>query len=157
MRIVAVDPKQKALPQGVAGECWNLYRLADILNKSDFLVIAAPHTPETEKLFRRSLFQSMKNTSYLINIGRGAIVDLKDLTVALESGEIAGAGLDVFETEPLPVNHPLWKMENVIITPHVAGHSPRIPERHLQVLLDNVRRFSQGKELKNLVDKTLWY
>ena len=157
MRIVAVDPKQKVLPQGVAGECWNLDRLADLLAESDFLVIAAPHTPETEKFFRQSLFQSMKNTAYLINIGRGAIVDLKDLTEALKSSEIAGAGLDVFETEPLPVNHPLWKMENVIITPHVAGHSPRLPERHLQVLLDNVRRFSQGKELKNLVDKTLWY
>ena len=78
-------------------------------------------------------------------------------TDALEKGEIAGAGLDVFEIEPLPAEHPLWGMENVIITPHVAGTSPRIAERHLGVLLDNVRRFVSGEPLRNVVDKSRWF
>jgi len=75
----------------------------------------------------------------------------------LQNGLIAGAGLDVFETEPLPVTHPLWRMDNVIITPHVAGASPRIAERHLATLLENVRRFVAGDALLNVVDKHKWF
>src|SRR5205807_10116299 len=127
------------------------------LSESDFVVIAAPHTPQTYKLFRRVQFQQMKRSAYLINIGRGAIVDIADLAAALEAGEIAGAGLDVFEIEPLPADHPLWRMENVIITPHVAGYSPRIAERHLAVLLENIRRFLHGEPLLNVVDKARWF
>jgi phosphoglycerate dehydrogenase-like enzyme len=99
----------------------------------------------------------MKPSAYLINIGRGAIVNLDDLVAALEAQEIAGAGLDVFEIEPLPSNHPLWKFPNVILTPHVAGQSPRIAERHLNLLLDNVRRFVRGEPLVNVVDKRRWF
>lgn len=84
-------------------------------------------------------------------------MDLADLTAALEAGEIAGAALDVFEIEPLPADHPLWKRENVILTPHVAAASTRIAERHLGVLLDNVRRFANGEELCNVVDKAKWF
>ena len=156
MTVIAVDPRQRHAPEGVEA-LWKPDRLSDLLSGSDFVVVAAPHTPETEKLFRRSLFQQMKPTAYFINIGRGMIVDLADLTAALQAGEIAGAGLDVFETEPLPTEHPLWKMDNVILTPHVAGSSPRTAERHLEVLLDNVRRFSEGRALRNLVDKAKWF
>lgn len=156
MKVIAVDPQVKEIPHGVSA-LWRLDRLSDFLSKSDFVVIAAPHTPETEKLFRRPLFRQMKSSAYLINIGRGMIVDLADLTTALQVGEIAGAGLDVFETEPLPLHNPLWKMANVIITPHVAGSSPRVPERHLEVLLDNVRRFASGEALLNVVDKAQWF
>ena len=156
MRVVAVDPAQAAPPPGVAA-LWRPDRLPDLLAESDVVVIAAPHTPETEKLFRRVQLRQMKRTAYLINIGRGAIVDLGDLVDALRAGEIAGAGLDVFETEPLPAGHPLWGMENVIITPHVAGCSPRIAERHLGVLLENVRRFVRGAPLANVADKARWY
>ncbi len=99
----------------------------------------------------------MKPTAYLINVGRGAIVKLADLTDALQQGLITGAGLDVFETEPLPAEHPLWRMENVLITPHVAGYSTEIAERHLQVLLDNVQQFERGETLRNVVNKRLWY
>jgi phosphoglycerate dehydrogenase-like enzyme len=84
-------------------------------------------------------------------------VDLADLTAALQAGEIAGAGLDVFEVEPLPAGHPLWRMENVIITPHCAAASPRVPERHLETLLDNLRLFVAGLPLRNVVDKTKWF
>lgn len=156
MRVLAVDPVQTAAPPGVAA-LWPLERLPDLLAESDYLVIAAPHTPQTEKMFRRAQFQQMKRTAYLINIGRGAIVDLADLTPALSAREIAGAGLDVFETEPLPPDHLLWRMPNVIITPHIAGTSPRIAERHLNVLLENIRRFVRGEPLLNVVDKQRWF
>jgi phosphoglycerate dehydrogenase-like enzyme len=156
MRVVAVDPAQAKSPEGVAA-LWPAERLPELLAVSDFVVIAAPHTPQTVKLFRRPQFQAMKPTAYLINIGRGAIVDLADLVEALRAGEIAGAALDVYETEPLPTEHPLWRMENVILTPHIAGYSPRIAERHLALLLDNVRRFRTGEPLRNVVNKALWY
>jgi phosphoglycerate dehydrogenase-like enzyme len=156
MRVLAVDPVQTAPPPGVAA-LWRVDRLPELLGESDFVVIAAPHTPETVKLFRRVQFRQMKPTAYLINIGRGAIVDLQDLAAALQAGEIAGAGLDVYETEPLPPDDPLWAMENVILTPHVAGSSPRIAERHLAVLLENVRRFARGEALTTVVDKRRWF
>jgi phosphoglycerate dehydrogenase-like enzyme len=136
---------------------WRPERLPELLAESDFVVIAAPHTPRTEKLFRRAQFQGMKRTAYIINIGRGAIVDLGDLVGALEAREIAGAALDVFEIEPLAADHPLWRFPNVILTPHVAGFSPRIAERHLELLLDNVRRFVRGEPLRNVVRKSEWF
>jgi phosphoglycerate dehydrogenase-like enzyme len=153
MRVLAVDPARVEAPPGVES-LWRPERLPELLGESDFVVIAAPHTPETEKLFRRPQFRRMKPSAYLINIGRGTIVDLNDLTEALEVGELAGAALDVFETEPLPANHPLWRMgDRVILTPHVAGYSPRIAERHLALLLDNIGRFVRGEPLRNVVDK----
>lgn len=156
MSVLAVDPRPRQEAPGCR-ECWPIERLGELLERSDFVVIAAPHTPQTAKMFRREQFRGMRRSAYLINIGRGAIVDLADLTAALEAGEIAGAGLDVFEIEPLPAEHPLWTMPGVIMTPHVAGVSPRIAERHLAVLLENVGRFVRGEELQNLVDKRQWY
>ncbi len=157
LRVLAVDPFPAHQPEGIEA-VWPVERLPDLLCASDYVAIAAPHTPRTEKMFRRTQFQQMKRTGFLINIGRGAIVDLTDLTAALEAGELAGAALDVFETEPLPAEHPLWQMgERVILTPHVAGYSPRIAERHLGVLLDNLRRFVAGQPLLNVVNKALWF
>jgi phosphoglycerate dehydrogenase-like enzyme len=155
MRVLAVDPVRDRPPDGVA--LGRPDRLPNLLAESDYVVIAAPHTPETEKLLRRPQFQQMKRSAYLVNVGRGAIVDLADLTAALRAGEIAGAGLDVFETEPLPADHPLWQMPNVILTPHVAGFAPCIAGRHLEVLLDNLRRFQAGEPLRNVADKARWY
>lgn len=155
MRIIAMDPKAEKPP-----EVEILFRpdgLHPLLEQSDFIVICAPHTPETERMIRREQLRRMKRTAYLINVGRGIIVDLRDLTEALKAGEIAGAGLDVFEVEPLPADHPLWGMENVIITPHVAANTPRVSERWLEVLLENLRRFVGGEPLVNVVDKRLWF
>ncbi len=156
MRLLAVDPMCRNIP-GVLDEVWPTDRLSDLLAESDYVVIAAPHTPSTFKLFRTAQFEWMKRSAVLINIGRGAIVDLQDLTDAMQHGLIAGAGLDVLEIEPLPADHPLWRMENVIITPHVAGTSPRIAERHLATLLENVRRFIADEPLLNVVDKRQWF
>jgi phosphoglycerate dehydrogenase-like enzyme len=157
MRVVAVDPVQPRPPEYVE-TLWPVEQLPELLAVSDFVVICAPHTPETQGMFRRKQFQQMKPTAYLINIGRGVIVSLDDLTASLEAGEIAGAALDVYETEPLPAGHPLWKMgDRVILTPHVAGYSPVIAGRHLEVLLDNIRRFVAGQPLRNVAEKTRWF
>ncbi len=156
MRVVAVDPQHSQAVRCVK-KIWPAEQLHLLLAESDFVIIAAPHTPETAGLFRRGRFEQMKRSAFLINVGRGAIVNLADLAAALTEGLIAGAGLDVFETEPLPADHPLWRAENVIITPHVAGYSTQIAERHLQVVLDNVQRFVRGESLRNVVDKRRWY
>jgi phosphoglycerate dehydrogenase-like enzyme len=142
MRVVAVDPVQTSSPPGVEA-LWRMDRLPELLAQSDFMVIAAPHTPETVKLFDAARIAQMKRTAYLINIGRGVIVDLKALVAALERGMIAGAALDVFETEPLPADHPLA--------------SPRIAQRHLSVLLENIGRFTGGEPLINVVNKAKWF
>lgn len=155
MRVLAVDPRASTAPEGVTFHRPD--KLDDVLGQSDFVVIGAPHTPDTYKLFNRVRIRKMKKTAYLINVGRGVIVDLADLTAALEAKEIAGAGLDVFEIEPLPAGHPLWNMDNVIITPHTAAASPRVAERHLKTLLDNLRRFVAGQPLLNVVDKAQWF
>jgi phosphoglycerate dehydrogenase-like enzyme len=156
MCVLAVDPQSREAPHGVSA-VWPTKRLDDLLRASDFVVIAAPHTPETRQLIRRPQLQSMKRDGYLINIGRGAIVCLDDLVAALAAGEIAGAALDVFEIEPLPAEHLLWNFPNVILTPHVAGQSPRVAQRHLEVLLTNMARFERGEPLVNVVDKRRWY
>jgi phosphoglycerate dehydrogenase-like enzyme len=136
---------------------WGPDRLGDLLAASDFVVIAAPQTPETAGLFHAATLAKMKKAGYLINIGRGAIVVLNDLVNALRAGKLAGAALDVFEVEPLPAESPLWDMPNVIITPHTAGYSPAIAARHLATLVENVGRFARGETLKNVVDKAAWY
>ena len=156
IHVVGVDPLVRSVPD-VVPEVWNLDRLDYLLGMSDFVVIAAPHTPETEKLFRKKQFQAMRKTAWLINIGRGIIVDLQDLTNALEEKTIAGTALDVFETEPLPKDHPLWSMPNVLITPHIAAASPRISERHLETLLRNIECHLQDKPPITLVDKKRWF
>jgi len=156
MKILAVDPVCRQV-DGIVEDVWLPERLPELLAKCDFVVIAAPHTPATYKLFRTEQFEQMKDSAFLINIGRGVIVDLEDLTSALENGLIAGAALDVFETEPLPPEHRLWKIENAILTPHIAAASPRIAERHLETLLENIRLFADGQPSATLVDKREWY
>lgn len=155
MRVVGVDVVSKAM-EGVA-DCWDLDRLPYLLAQSDFVVICAPHTPRTAGMFDYATLAQMKSSAFLVNIGRGVIVVLNDLVRALRERRIAGAALDVFETEPLPAEHPLWTFDNVILTPHVAAASPHIARRHLEVLLDNVRRFAAGQPLRNIVDKLSWF
>ena len=128
-----------------------------LLPRVDWLVIVAPHTPETERLIGREELALLRAHARLVNLGRGALVDEPALIEALRSGRLAGAALDVFENEPLPATSPLWTMENVIITPHVAGFGPQTEERRLGVVLDNVRRFVAGEPLANVADKARWY
>jgi phosphoglycerate dehydrogenase-like enzyme len=105
----------------------------------------------------RERFRRMKKGAFFINIGRGMTTRLDDLVAALREGHLAGAGLDVFEQEPLPQDHPLWTMPGVLITPHTAGHGPYLDERRYDVLRDNCRRFAAGQGLRNVVDKAHWF
>jgi phosphoglycerate dehydrogenase-like enzyme len=131
--------------------------LDSLLPLADFVILTVPHTPETEGFMHRARFQRMKRSAFFINIGRGLTTRLDDLVAALQAGEIAGAALDVFEQEPLPADHPLWTLPNVLLTPHTAGFGPYLDERRFEILLDNCRRFLAGQPLRNVVDKASWF
>jgi phosphoglycerate dehydrogenase-like enzyme len=154
-RVIGVDPN----PYGeFDGDLVTPSELDRRLPEADFIVTTVPHTPETEFMWNVDRFARMKNTAYFINIGRGMTCSLDDLVEALDRGEIAGAGLDVFEIEPLPEGHPLWAAENVILTPHIAvADAENIPERRFKLILENARRLVDGREFVNVVDKKKWY
>jgi phosphoglycerate dehydrogenase-like enzyme len=156
MRVIGVDERRREAPPGVA-ELHRADELDALLPRADFVILTVPHTPETEGFMNRARFQEMKETAFFINIGRGKTTRLDDLAAAIEAGEIAGAGLDVFEEEPLPPGHKLWTLPGVLITPHVAGYGPYLDERRYAVIADNCRRFLAGQPLRNLVDKTRWF
>jgi len=156
MRILAVDPTQTHQPDYVEN-LWRLNKLHDMLRESDFVAICCPLTSQTRKMMSTEEFKCMKPTAYLINIARGGIVDQEALIKALEAKEIAGAGLDVTVPEPLPKGNPLWQMENVIITPHMAGQSPVSSQRLMKIFTENLRRFVNSEPLLNVVDKKLEY
>lgn len=156
MRVIGVDQRWEYDTPNV--ERHGPEELDALLPQADFVIVTLPHTPETEGMWTRERFQRMKPSAYFINIGRGATTRLDDLVAALEAGEIAGCALDVYETEPLPADHRLWNMENVILTPHIAVHEAgNIDERHYAVLLENAQRFAAGRPLRNVVDKASWY
>ncbi len=131
--------------------------LYEQLGHADYVVIAAPLTPKTEGLFDERAFKAMKPSARLINIGRGPIVKTGDLLAALRNGEIAGAGLDVFEEEPLPADHPLWDMENVTMTAHMAGDFIGWKRALTDQFLENFDHWHRGDDVFNLVDKELGY
>lgn len=131
--------------------------LPEFLAQSDIIVNTLPHTPATRRLIGTEQFRRMKRTAVFINAGRGKTVDEAALIAALKKGAIAGAGLDVFEEEPLPKSSPLWTLENVIISPHQSGDGPGIGERSFNVLLENLRRLRDGRPLLNLVNKSKGY
>ncbi len=132
-------------------------QLPQLLSDSDFVVLALPLTPETNNLIGEEELLTMKPTAYLINIGRGNIVDETALTRALEENWIAGAGLDVFVTEPLPVESRLWELPNVVFSPHVAGEIEDYDLQATRLFADNLRRYLSGKRLRNVVDKKRGY
>jgi phosphoglycerate dehydrogenase-like enzyme len=156
MRVIGVDARRREAPPGVA-ELYGQDALDSLLPRADFVILTVPHTPATEGFMNRARFRLMKRSAFFINIGRGMTTRLDDLAAALEAGEIAGAGLDVFEQEPLPADHPLWTMPGVLITPHTAGFGPYLDERRYDILLDNSRRFLAGQPLRNVVDKSSWF
>ena len=152
--IVGIDPRVPSAP-GV-NEMVKPERLTEILPRADAVVIAAPQTPQTTGLFDEAMFRRMKRNSFLINVGRGKIVNLAALERAVSEGWIAGAALDVFEVEPLPAESKLWDLERVIVTPHTGGE-PHAEYREVETAVENVRRFIAGEELMNVVDKSQWF
>jgi len=156
MTVLATDARRTTAPAGVA-ELHKPEALDTLLPRADFVILTVPHTPATEGFMHRARFQRMKRSAFFINIGRGMTTKLDDLVAALNAGEIAGAALDVFEQEPLPAEHPLWTMPNVLLTPHMAGHGPYLDDRRYEIIVDNCRAFLDGKPLRNIVDKASWF
>jgi phosphoglycerate dehydrogenase-like enzyme len=130
-------------------ETWPLARLDELLPRADALVLALPLADETRHLLDESRLARMKRGALLVNVGRGALVDEAALARALSAGRLGGAGLDVFETEPLPPESPLWALRNVIVTPHSSGDTPGNWLRATEIFLDNLGRFARGEALVN--------
>lgn len=131
-------------------ETWPNDRFDELLAWADAVVVTAPLTAETRGLFDRAAFGAMREGSWFVNVGRGEIVDEDALVDALRSGRLGGAGLDVFATEPLPPDSPLWTLPNVIITPHSSGTTDRSRRRSVDRFLDNFRRHTEGRALTNV-------
>jgi phosphoglycerate dehydrogenase-like enzyme len=156
MRVLGIDPRVKELPAGMA-ELSPPDRIEERLAEADFVIVTTPETPDTLGMFNTRLFSRMKRGAYFINIARGRCVVTQDLIAALQSGRLAGAGLDVVDPEPLPDDSPLWSMPNVLITPHVAILGTPYRQKWEAILLENCRRFAAGEPLLNVVDKRKWF
>jgi len=156
MRVLGIDPRVKEPPVGMA-ELAAPERLEERLPEADFVILTTPETPDTVGLFNERLFARMKRGAYFINIARGRCAVTQDLIAALQSGRLAGAGLDVADPEPLPADSPLWAMPNVLITPHVAILGTPYRRNWEEILLENCRRFAAGQPLRNIVDKEKWF
>jgi phosphoglycerate dehydrogenase-like enzyme len=155
--VLGVDARLTEPPPGVS-ELHGPEALDGLLPRADFVIVTVPETPSTQGMIAADQLRAMKPSAYLINIGRGATVKLDDLDAALRSGEIAGAALDVFETEPLPPGHPLWTAPGMLITPHVAAASgSNLDQRREELFMDNCVRFNEGRPLRNVVDKANWF
>lgn len=150
-------PTKRKLLHDPADVVVSIERINEVLAQSDFLVLALPSTKETLHFIDKEKLNQLKKGSYIINVGRGNTMVEEDLAALLKRGHIAGAALDVFEVEPLPKNHPFWEMDNVIVSPHNAYYSPSNSERMMDLFIENLQRFSQGKPLLNVVDKNLGY
>ncbi|MCR4442009.1 MAG: D-2-hydroxyacid dehydrogenase [Peptococcaceae bacterium] len=151
MKVVAV--KRNPEETGFVDELYTPEKMSEVFKKSDYVVNLLPYTPENEKLIDRRYFELMKPTASFINVGRGKTVNEQDLIEALRTKKIKGMVSDVFYEEPLDPSSPLWEMENVFITPHVAGNSIKYLEKSLGVLRHNLRAYLRGKgELLNVVD-----
>jgi phosphoglycerate dehydrogenase-like enzyme len=131
--------------------------LVDLLPACDFVVLTAPLTADTHHIINAGTLAIMKPSAYLINLGRGPLVEETALVESLRHNKLAGAGLDVFETEPLPAESALWQLDNVIISPHVSGFTPLYDERASDLFAENLRRSLSGEPLINLVDKERGY
>jgi phosphoglycerate dehydrogenase-like enzyme len=132
-------------------------RLDEMLGQCDYVALATPLTRETRGMIGASQIAAMKPSAVIINVGRGAVIDEGALIDALENGKIRGAALDVFVTEPLPAGHPFYRLENVLLSPHSADHTPGQRHRAVDLFLENFERFQKGEPLQNLVDKHAGY
>jgi phosphoglycerate dehydrogenase-like enzyme len=156
MRIVGTDAKPIPKPDFVE-ELHDPGWFMEMVPKVDVLVAAAPHTPQTERMFNEKVFRAMKKTAYFLALSRGRLFDDMALVQALKEGWIAGAGLDVFPIEPPPSSHPIFDCPNVVMSAHTSGWSPDRQVRLIELFADNVRRYARGLPLVNVVDKVRGY
>lgn len=142
VRLTGVSDGRRKMPGFL--QVFGREHLADAAAVADFVVVLVPHTPETHHLVNDKVFAAMKSSAFVINLSRGSCVDEPALIRHLRSGSIAGAGLDVFESEPLPGDSPLWSMPNVIVTPHIGGYSDILHEQTVPVILANLSAYSES-------------
>jgi len=154
--VIAADVEPIDKPDTVS-ELFDLDGLMAFLAKSNILMVCSPSTPDTHKLLSDAHFNQMPDASFLVNVSRGRIIDETALITALQSGKLAGAGLDVTYTEPCPPESPLWEQENVILTSHSAGSSQHVRRRAMQLFIDNLHRYIKSEPLVNVVDKQKGY
>ncbi|MSQ94580.1 MAG: MBL fold metallo-hydrolase [Gemmataceae bacterium] len=157
MRVIAVDPNEAIVKPAFVFSLDRPAKMMELIPKADVVVLACPLTKETKGMFGASQFDAMRKSAHFINIARGGLVDQKAMMAALKEGTIAGAGLDVTDPEPLPDAHPLWKMTNVVVSPHIGGQSNGARDRAWRLFRENVRRFTAGEPLLCVVDKQKGY
>jgi D-2-hydroxyacid dehydrogenase (NADP+) len=156
MRVVAV----REHPEKESNPADTMYSFADLnraLSEGDFVVLTAPVTTKTRKMMNADRFNHLKSNAYLVNVGRGILIDEDALQYSLRAKSFAGAALDVTSEEPLPASSPLWTLENVFITPHTAGYAEKMWERHYDSYAENLRRYLAGEPLLWMVDKNAGY
>jgi phosphoglycerate dehydrogenase-like enzyme len=156
MKVIGVDPEDKPF-QPYFEKIVRPDQLDDVIPQADVVFISAPHTEKSHKMVGMHEFELMKKNSYFIAVSRGGIYEMPGLVKALDSRQLAGAGVDVTDPEPLPKGHPLWKFDNVIVTPHIAGRSDQDNARMIGTIKENIMRFVDGRPLINVVDKKKGY
>lgn len=156
MHVVGVDPEDKAFSPFLT-KVVKPDQLDEVIPQADVVFISTPDTPLSHKMMGARQFELMKQHSYFVAVSRGGIYDMGGLVKALDSKRLDGAGVDVTDPEPLPKEHPLWKFDNVIITPHIAGRSDADRARMVGTIKENIRRFVDGKPLLNVVNKEKGY
>jgi len=156
MTVIGVDPEDYAMTP-IVSRYVKPDRLDEVLPQADVVFVSAPHTEMSHKMVGSKQFALMKQNSFFIAVSRGSLYDLSSLVTALDSRRLAGAGVDVTDPEPLPQGHALWKFDNVLITPHIAGRSDKDHARMLGTVRENIKRFAAGQPLVNVVDKQKGY
>jgi phosphoglycerate dehydrogenase-like enzyme len=156
MNVIGVDPEDKPFSPFLK-KVVKPDQLDEVLPQADVVFISTPHTEKSHKMMGAHEFELLKPHSYFVAVSRGGIYDMGGLVKALDSKVLAGAGVDVTDPEPLPKGHALWKFNNVVITPHIAGRSDRDNERMVGTIKENIKRFVDGKPLINVVDKQKGY
>ena len=155
--MTVVGTKRRIEPVEYVKSVFAVSELIEHLPIADYIVIAAPHTPETERMLGERAFAAMKPSAYLVNVGRGQIIDEPALLAALEEHQISGAYLDAFNQEPLDADHVLWNMDDVLIVPHDSHSSPYIGDRMVDIFCGNLRRYVAGQRLQSICDPMTGY
>lgn len=155
MRVIGTKRRPEPLPH--VAQVYPQSATAEVLGASDFVVLLLPATPDTENFINAERLRAMKPTAWLLNFARGALIVDADLIAAVKSKSIAGAVLDVFREEPLPVSHPFWQTEGVLVLPHIGGGHPDRTQAVADIFVDNVRRFLACQPLNALVDRAQGY
>jgi phosphoglycerate dehydrogenase-like enzyme len=157
VRVLALRRHHAPPAEALVDEWVPATRLRELMARSDYVAVALPATGETRRMVDAAALEALKPSAVFVNVGRGSTVDEDALVRALERGKIRGAALDVFETEPLPAGHPLYRLENVLVSPHCADHTPTWRDDAVRAFLANLARFRRGEALQNVVDKARGY